>query len=1098
MRKILKIIFRGGLLLLLAPISGFVATAEAMPANPQIKFTHVTIEQGLSQNTVHCILQDRQGFLWLGTEDGLNRYDGYKVTVYKHDPEDPDSLSDNYVSALAEDSSGRLWVGTYNGLNVFDPTTGRFTRYSHDPDNPQSLSHNNIDDLLVDRTGKLWVATRRHGLNLFDPATQRVTRYRHAPENPASIPSDNLVALYADRAGALWIGTSGEGLVKFEPTTERFSQYQYAPDNPNSLSHDEVWAITQDRDGLLWLGTSNGVDVLNLDTGQFTHYRNNPDDRYSLSSNAIVDIYIDLQQNIWIGTSGGGLNMFDHAQQRFLRYQNDPGKPYSLNDNLVTSIFEDAAGVLMFGTYSGGLNTYDPQAQKFRLYQVDPNEPNSLSDNVIWSVYEEASGIVWIGTSYGGLNKFDPRTQKFLHYQHDDQNPQSLSDIRVQAIYEDRMGVLWLGTRSHGLDRFDRQTETFRHYETEKQNSESLSNNRVWSVLEDEQGTLWVGTANGLNAFDRQTERFTRYLPDPQNPNSLGHAIVYKVHRAHSGILWLGTGGGLDKFTPETGTFTHYHHDDNQLNSLSNDTVFAIYEDRAGSLWLGTWGGGLDRFDPQTETFTHYREKDGLPNNVVYGIVADRQDHLWMSTNRGIAQFDPATATFQRYNVHDGLQSDEYNLGAYYAGPSGTLFFGGIQGLNAFMPEEIRANPYIPPVVITDFQLFNTSVRPGVRSDGRTLLSSPIETTEEIVLSHEDYVLTFEFAALHYSAPERNQYAYMLEGFDPGWNQVGSRRFATYTNLPAGTYLLHVKGTNSDGIWKQTGKTLKITIRPPFWKTWWFFLLVGNGLAMLVGAFYFQQMRKLRAEQTAKLLSKEMELAQRIQMSLLPQEITHPEIEIFARMLPAEEVGGDYYDILTAQDGSLWIGIGDVSGHGVTPGLIMMMAQTIHATIVLNFQRSPSEVVVILNKMLYYNVQQRLHETHHMTFTVVRYLGNGCCEYAGSHDDMLVYRQRQQQCEIIPTRGIHLNLVEDIADTTHNASFQLEVGDILVLYTDGVTESENASHELLSLSGLMQLVQRHADKPTSALRDAILTDVLAWGRNKQDDDMSLMVVRRVR
>ncbi|NIR63280.1 MAG: histidine kinase, partial [Aliifodinibius sp.] len=490
------------------------------------------------------------------------------------------------------------------------------------------------------------------------------------------------------------------------------------------------------------------------------------------------------------------------------------------------TIFEDAGGVIWVGTFGGGINKYDPNRIKFRHYRHVPNDPNSLSHNQIFAIEEDSrnSQILWIGTFGGGLNKFNRITGEFTHYRNDPDNPFSLSEDFIQDVFVDNSGTVWIGTAANGLDKFDPDTEEFISYKHQPGDSNSLSDNRIRSIDMDSKGILWVGTyGGGLNKLNQETDTFTSYKHDPQNSKSLSNNVVKVILEGSKGQLWLGTlGGGLDRFNRETELFTHYQYDPDDTSSLSHNVVQSIYQDKDGILWIATYGGGLNKFNPQNETFTHFTEQDGLPHNSLYDILADKKGHLWISSNRGLSKFNPQNNMFRNYDINDGLQSNEFSSGASHKCKDGEMFFGGINGFNRFYPDSIKDNPHVPPIVITNFQKFNQDIE----------LDRPVSQLEELVLSHKDYVFSFKFAALDYSSPEENQYAYMLAGFEENWNYSGSRRFVTYTNLDPGEYVFRVKGSNSDDVWNETGASIQITIIPPFWETWWFTALISALLVL--------------------------------------------------------------------------------------------------------------------------------------------------------------------------------------------------------------------------------------------------------------------------
>lgn len=825
-----------------------------------VRFERISLEQELSQSTVYCMLQDSKGFMWFGTEDGLNKYDGYTFTVYKHDPENPNSLSNNEVRSIYEDQSGALWVGTVGGLNKLVPNENeeahpKFLHYKNNPDNPNSLSHNAILSIYEDRSGGLWIGTE-DGLNKLVPgesqeAPPKFIHYNNDPENPSTLSHSVIRSIYQGRSGALWIGTEG-GLNKLVPNENKespptFVHYKNDPDNPNSLSHNVIRAIYEDGSGALWIGTEGGLNRFDREQQTFTHYKHHPDHPHSLSHDAIRSVYEDQSGVLWIGTWGGGLNALDPRlnqgkKQPFTHYKNDPDTPNSLSHNRVRSIYQDRSGVLWIGT-EDGLNKFDRKKAKFIHYKHDPDNPNSLNNDVVWSIFEDRSGILWIGTWGGGLNRFDREQNTFTHYEHNPNNRHSLSDNVVWSIYEDRSGGLWIGTKG-GLNKVI-QNETkgshpeFIHYTNNPHNPNSLSSNNVRSIREDQSGTLWVGThGDGLNKLVPSKNAgspptFIHYKANPDNPNSLSNNNVWSIHEDQSGSLWIGTwGGGLNKLIPnenagDSPVFRHYTSDPDNRKSLSNNRVLSIYEDHTGVLWIGT-AFGLNKLVPSENagsppTFIHYTEQNGLPNDVIYGILEDNQGNLWLSTNKGLSKFNPQSGTFKNYDTRDGLQSDEFNVGAYHKSRNGEMFFGGVNGFNAFYPDQVEDNPHVPPIVITAVKRFDEIVK------------RDISATDEINLSYKDKYLTLEFVALHYTIPEKNQYAYRMEGFDEDWIYAGTRRVASYTNLDPGNYVFKVRGSNNDGVWNEDGVSMRITITPPPWQTWWAYMLYA---IFVVGALY--------------------------------------------------------------------------------------------------------------------------------------------------------------------------------------------------------------------------------------------------------------------
>jgi len=820
-----------------------------------IRFEHLSVEQGLSQSAVHCILQDSHGLFWFATQDGLNKYNGYEFTVYRSVP-GVNSLVYNYVSSIYEDTSGILWIATEDGLDRYDRQLDHFTHYQHDAQDPFSLSSDFVRTVYQDRQGALWIGTYDGGLDklvLQDDAAgsvppgepggsaARFIHYRYDPQDPHSLSSNAIWSIYEDEAGMLWIGTE-QGLNRFDRETERFTRYAYDPRNLNSLSNNVVRAIAEDAEGDLWIGTDDGLNHFDRRTERFTRYRNSPADPSSLADNTIHALYRDREGRLWIGTDGG-LHLYDGSKEQFVRYQNDPSDPHSLSLDAVRSVYQDREGVLWVGTYGGGLNKAAPSAQRFGHYRALPNNPAGLNSKLVLSLYRDRQGVLWAGTS-GGLHGFGPDGKLLYLFQKEPGDMQSLSSDNVRALYQDREGSLWIGTYDAGLDRlalgygWDPREARFVHYRHNPFLLDTLSSNAIRVIYQDREGVLWVGTADGgLNRFDHDAEEFTRYQHDDGDPHSLSHDMVWAIYEDREGVLWVGTGWGLNRFDRQTEQFSYYQHDPSDPRSLSHNAVLSICEDREGVLWIGTAGGGLNRFDREKGAFAHYGEQDGLPNNMVYGILEDEEGFLWLSTNKGLSRFDPRAESFWNYDVGDGLQSDEFNAGAYHKAPGGEMFFGGINGFNAFYPEDITGNSYVPPIVLTALTQSGEDVAMG----------AAIEVVEQVTFYWPNNFFEFEFAALSTSQPGKNQYAYRMEGLESEWNEVGTKRFGRYTNLPGGTYTLRIKGSNHDGVWNEEGITIKVTVVPPFWETWWFRGIVGLVLLGGVLGGYWLRVRSIQS-----------------------------------------------------------------------------------------------------------------------------------------------------------------------------------------------------------------------------------------------------------
>ncbi len=837
-----------------------------MASAPSIRFERLSLEDGLPQATVTRVLADSTGFIWVGTYDGLARYDGYNFKIFQYNADNPTSLSSNAILAITEGSQGYIWVGTLNGLNRFDPKTETFKRYLFDEKNLNSLNDDIIYTITEDNQGILWIGTRNGGLNRFDPQLETFTHFKFDASNPNSLSSNGVFAIHQDSQGILWLGTRA-GLDKFNPRSKAFKHYQLNSNDPENLSKYSVRAITEDFAGNLWVGTlGGGLNSFNPKTETFTAYRHKDNEPNSLSSDNINAIEVDNQGEIWIGFESSGLDRFDKTTETFAHYRYQVDNPNSLSGDTIETISKDNQGNLWVGTHGGGLNYFNPKTQVFNHYRSDINNSNSLRANLVYAIAEDRQGNLWLGVNSGGLTRFDPKTKSFSHYlfnTNDANNFQNDID-NAFAITEDSKGQLWLRTLDRGLMRFNPETNKFTQYKYKTSNANSSIHKRTSAITEDGQGNFWIGTlGEGLHHFNPKTNINVQYHPQKSNNNSILDDIVYVLTKDSQGNLWVGSALGLNHFNPKTKQFTHYRHEDHNPNSFSGGVINAIKEDSQGDIWIGT-DLGLNHFNSKTKQFTYYNKKHGLPNDYIYAIEEDNHGFLWMSSNHGLSRFNPKTKTFKNYDVTDGLQNNEFNTGASFKSKNGELFFGGINGFNRFFPEQIKDDLQVPVVVITEMLLLNQPVAIAqsntkaktkssniINSDKKTdfTLTQAIHLTKEITLSHLDNIVAFEFSALHFANAKKNRYAYKLEGFDNDWITTDYKnRRATYTNLADGDYLLRVKASNASGVWNEEGVSLKITVLPALWHTWWAYTLYFILSLILVALLVREQRKKAQFE----------------------------------------------------------------------------------------------------------------------------------------------------------------------------------------------------------------------------------------------------------
>ena len=834
-------------------------------APSQLRFEQLNPALGLPQSSVTAMLQDRDGFMWFAGQGGLTRYDGYRFLTFRHDPADPDSIADNSVQALHEDRAGQLWVGTRNGLQRFNPRSENFSSY---PPRAANAAYLDVRTIASDSTGMLWIATRS-GLLRLDGASGKITTERHDPANPDSPGSDDVTSLAFDAAGGLWIGTP-HGVDHLAPGARRFTHFRIHGGGPDALKRNAVRALAIDRAGMLWVGTGLGMEAWQIAGGTVVARR-----RFGgaegLAPGAVTALFQDSRGTVWAGTQTDGLKRWDAGAGRFAGFVHQNGNPASLADNHVASLFEDRAGILWAGTWFGGASRVDLNAGGFR-HVVS----GALSSNKISAILGDGAHSLWLATYGGGINRYDPQSGQTTVYRHDARVPHSLNDDLATALGRDRDGGLWVGTRNGGLSRFDPASGRFTPHSFAK--GDALAD-FIQAIVPDRAGMLWIASRGGLHRFDPRTGQSTTYRHDPAVGTSLSDNFVWAILEDRRGRLWVGTSNGLDLFDPASGHFRHARHDSHDAASLIHNRVSYLHEAADGTLWVGT-GGGLSRLLSErdgTLRFKSYALKEGLANPPVDGILEDANGHLWISNDGGIADFDPRKQTFRNYTSRDGMAEGDYFVGSAWRQPDGSMFFGSFNnGLTMFDPRQVRGNDRTPPVVITDIQIYNRSVRSTPAQAG-LVLDAPIQRARAVTLSHTHAVFSFEFAALHFADPRRNRYAYQLEGVDRAWVLTDAdKRFATYTNLDPGRYVFRVKASNKDGVWNETGVALAITITPPFWKTWWFRLAAGLFALALAYALYRVRVRGL--------LRQKRELARQVAASVHGLQLAQQQLVLHEKM----------------------------------------------------------------------------------------------------------------------------------------------------------------------------------------------------------------------
>ena len=807
-------------------------------AEPSVRFAHLQRDQGLSNHSIYSIAQDRYGFMWLGTADGLNRYDGRRFKTFRHDSEDPTSLSHNFVTDLQEDSSGYLWVATLGGVNRYDPATETFRRYGQKSTGGPSDSR--TCDLHEDAEG-LWLATQG-GINRYDRDQDRFVPLDLSPAlSGDSLPHTHSIT--RDSRGDLWVGTLKLGLFRVDGESGEIERFQHDPNDSTSLGSNEVWVLLEDSDGRLWVGTHGGLDRYDPVARRFQHFQHDPADPTTLSSPYVEALTLDSQGDLWIGTDGGGANLFDRQSESFVRFRHSPDEEMTLADDVVRKIFEDQQNNLWFGTYNGGVSYYNRETSVFS-WTTQGEGPQGLTHSAVLSFFEDPDGTLWVGTE-NGLNRLDADDRTVRRYLADPSDPGALQGKAVLSIHRDSEGTLWVGTYFGGLHRMDPDAGTFESLLAGSE-PERLMHPHIWDIHEDRSGRFWVASFSGVCRRIGSSDRFKCYTPDAKDPNSLASPNVWQVFEDSTDRIWFLTHGGVSLYLPEEDQLKTFRHDPDDAGSLSSDLSFFMAEDLSGKLWIATEGGGLNLFDPSTETFRRFGTRDGLASDTVYCLQVDAAGRLWASTSSGLSVFDGVG--FSSFIAEDGLTAEPFTKLSCFQGSDGRLYFGGARGFNSFLPQEIDLSPKPVRTVMTDFRIFNQSVRAGAPGSP---LTQAVMDTDELVLDHDQSMVGFEMTVFDYRAPERNRYRYKLEGFNEQWVEAGADRVATYTNLDPGRYLLRLQGADSHGVWSEPETTLRLRVLPPYWETWWFrsgILTVILGTAV---AFHLLRLRVVRRHNQA-------------------------------------------------------------------------------------------------------------------------------------------------------------------------------------------------------------------------------------------------------
>jgi signal transduction histidine kinase/ligand-binding sensor domain-containing protein/DNA-binding response OmpR family regulator len=816
------------------------------PNSQPLKFAHLSSKNGLPQNSVLAIFQDQMGFIWLGTDDGLARYDSYQFQVYRHQPNQKNSLNNNVIRTIISDPLNNLWIGTEGGgISIMDPKKNQFFTLNELDPKFNILASTKISKVLLDRSNQIWVATNGKGVFRIKVNFEKLSDVSTYPsqgellqiDEKNKVLTDNKVwSLYEDKKGNIWIGTLDGGVYLIPSKTATPIPVELLKDGNKIKS---VKSFYEDRVGNFWIGTEkDGLFYRPAGAQNFLAFplpgRKKDFQQDELN---ITSFEEDEQGQLWIGTLGRGLFIFNSIKREIFHFEDDPSDSYSLNGNSVYTQFKDRVGNIWLGMYSGeGLNKVSPAQQQFEHFRYDPELQRGLSGKMVKSILKDDEGNLWVGLFNGGLNLLEKDDTKFQYFTAGREG--TLSHNHVQSIFQRDQGDIWIGTDGGGITIFDPKKRNVSYLKHDPLNVNSLSKNEVWAIVEDKARKLWIGTANGggLNQFDPKTSSFKHYLHQENNPNSPLFNDVRALLADSKNNLWVGTyGGGLSKMDLSTERFQHYVSNSSKASKISHDIITAITEDKKGYIWVGTFGGGLNRINPLTDSIDVFREKDGLPSDIVKAILEDGNGQLWISTVNGISSLDPENLTFKNYLEEDGLQSDEFNLGAAFKDSDGKLYFGGINGFNAFFPDRIQPYPAPKAPVITGLKVLNQEVIPGQMLFDDIILQESVSFVEQIEFNSGQNSFEFEFSSLEFLSQDKINYAYQLQGYDPDWIETDSkRRFANYANLPPGRYQFRIRASYEGDLTYSPVREILIVVLPPWYRSTlayliYFIFLVGLG-----------------------------------------------------------------------------------------------------------------------------------------------------------------------------------------------------------------------------------------------------------------------------
>jgi len=1061
--------------------------------SPKKTFTHFTEAQGLPSLMINTIYQDRLGYIWIGTLNGLARYDGYEFKQYTPDPGEYYGANINIVSAIYEDSQDNLWIGYVKGISKFNRIDETFTFFDLSPFAPTDRKELRVSQFCEDKNGRIWIGVTElwrqrilNGLFYLDDTSNTIQQFK----TDLDFDIENVLDFIKDENNNLWL-SSYQGL--FRITEDRKSLKQY---NPPNISEPAVMVnLEKDDQGLLWISSLNqGLYRFDLSDESFKQYRFEPSGKQSANNFSFFSLTYDINGHLWLDTNQG-LLLFNPETETFELIPADMDNPNSLQTNVISELMTDHSGSVWIGSWDNGLFKYDPGKTTFQSYMQEQINPGDSRRGWVDVIYEDSDEDIWIvlnGAEKNALHLFNRSGESFSSIPFK-------SEKRINKLYQDKKKTLWIATTG-GLYYLNAETSIIEFLPLQIPESDLY----IHDLYEDRQGNLWLGTGNGIYILDQDKLDFRHIKFDSSVSGSAATRRVEYFLEDSPGILWAGTNNGLFKIDTKSYKYERSGLGNSSENGLISQDINSIYKDNTGIIWIGTWLGGLTRFDPATNSFRNFTKEDGLVSSAVQGILGDEENNaLWLSTFEGISRFDLKTNKFNDYDLSDGIQGKQFADGSYFKTRRGEFIFGGVNGFTIFTSDEVKGNLAPPSVIISDFKLFNKPVKPGENSP----LKQPIYDAEEIILDHDENDISFDFLAMFFINPAKNQYAYMLKNFEEDWRYVGSQRTAVYPNLPPGNYTFKVKSANSDDIWSEEEASIKITILSPWWKTIWAY--VGYVLFVIGMVFVIdrvQRRRLLARERNAAVLreanlraqiaesenerkSKELEEARKLQLSMLPKELPQlAQLEISVYMKTASEVGGDYYDFNLADDGTLAAALGDATGHGMQAGTVVTLMKGLFTSDVARidmesfFNQSSKTIKRIRMGRLM------------MAFSLLQIKENNVMISSAGMPPVYIFSKESGEVEEILLKGMPLGAIKDFQYTITER--ELNTGDTILMLSDGLAEQKNDQGEMFDYERIQNIFQKTAHHPPDDIIKQLVNAGNKWmNGQEQVDDISLLVLK---